>query len=160
MSGEPRAADLSSEYRPADIETPKAFFDAVKNFRTRCWPTAWRPRHRRVLTAVQGYYANLGIHLEQSIHHATAGGSEALQMALTCILDEGDEILIPEPFYPNYNTFCQCHRRRDPAYPHNSEEGYLRRPGANRALINEHTRAILVTTLATPLAWSFPGGDA
>ena len=80
------------------------------------------------LTAVQGYYANLGIHLEQSDIYATAGGSEALQMALTCILDEGDEILIPEPFYPQLQHLCQCHRRRDPAYPHNSGGGATATP--------------------------------
>ena len=88
-----------------DIETPKAFFDAVKNFQDPVLAYAAAPGVSEFLTAVQGYYANLGIHLEQSDIYATAGGSEALQMALTCILDEGDEILIPEPFYPNYNTF-------------------------------------------------------
>ena len=103
------------------------------------------------LTAVQGYYANLGIHLEQSDIYATAGGSEALQMALTCILDEGDEILIPEPFYPNYNTFVSVTggvirpipqlRRRATATPTGRESS---------PLINEHTRAILVTNPGNP----------
>ena len=63
-----------------DIETPKAFFDAVKNFQDPVLAYAAAPGVSEFLTAVQGYYANLGIHLEQSDIYATAGGSEALQM--------------------------------------------------------------------------------
>ena len=118
-----------------DIETPKAFFDAVKNFQD----------------PVQGYYANLGIHLEQSDIYATAGGSEALQMALTCILDEGDEILIPEPFYPNYNTFVSVTGGVIRPIPTTPEEGYRYADRARiEPLINEHTRAILVTNPGNP----------
>ena len=107
-----------------DIETPKAFFDAVKNFQDPVLAYAAAPGVSEFLTAVQGYYANLGIHLEQSDIYATAGGSEALQMALTCILDEGDEILIPEPFYPNYNTFVSVTGGVIRPIPTTPEEGY------------------------------------
>mgnify|MGYP001521891656 CR=1 FL=1 len=58
-----------------DIETPKAFFDAVKNFQDPVLAYAAAPGVSEFLTAVQGYYANLGIHLEQSDIYATAGGS-------------------------------------------------------------------------------------
>ena len=103
------------------------------------------------LTAVQGYYANLGIHLEQSDIYATAGGSEAPQMALTCILDEGDEILIPEPFYPNYNTFVSVTGGVIRPIPTTPEEGYRYADRARiEPLINEHTRAILVTNPGNP----------
>lgn len=103
------------------------------------------------LTAVQGYYANLGIHLEQSDIYATAGGSEALQMALTCILDEGDEILIPGALLSQLQHLCQCHRRRDPPIPTTPEEGYRYADRARiEPLINEHTRAILVTNPGNP----------
>ncbi len=103
------------------------------------------------LTAVQGYYANLGIHLEQSDIYATAGGSEALQMALTCILDEGDEILIPEPFYPNYNTFVSVTGGVIRPIPTTPEEGYRYADRARiEAEINEHTRAIVCTNPGNP----------
>ena len=129
-----------------DIETPKAFFDAVKNFQDPVLAYAAAPGVSEFLTAVQGYYANLGIHLEQSDIYATAGGSEALQMALTCILDEGDEILIPEPFYPNYNTFVSVTGGVIRPIPTTPEEGYRYADRARiEPLINEHTRAILVT---------------
>ena len=51
----------------------------------------------------------------------TNGGSEALQIAFNCILDDGDEILIPEPFYPNYNTMvrtCGASIHPIPTSPH------------------------------------------
>ena len=134
-----------------DIETPKAFFDAVKNCQDRVLAYAAAPGVSEFLTAVQGYYANLGIHLEQSDIYATAGGSEALQMALTCILDEGDEILIPEPFYPNYNTFVSVTGGVIRPIPTTPEEGYRYADRARiEPLINEHTRAILVTNPGNP----------
>ena len=134
-----------------DIETPKAFFDAVKNFQDPVLANAAAPGVSEFLTAVQGYYANLGIHLEQSDIYATAGGSEALQMALTCILDEGDEILIPEPFYPNYNTFVSVTGGVIRPIPTTPEEGYRYADRARiEPLINEHTRAILVTNPGNP----------
>ena len=134
-----------------DIETPKAFFDAVKNFKDPVLAYAAAPGVSEFLTAVQGYYANLGIHLEQSDIYATAGGSEALQMALTCILDEGDEILIPEPFYPNYNTFVSVTGGVIRPIPTTPEEGYRYADRARiEPLINEHTRAILVTNPGNP----------
>lgn len=134
-----------------DIETPKAFFDAVKNFQDPVLAYAAAPGVSEFLTAVQGYYANLGIHLEQSDIYATAGGSEALQMALTCILDEGDEILIPEPFYPNYNTFVSVTDGVIRPIPTTPEEGYRYADRARiEPLINEHTRAILVTNPGNP----------
>ena len=134
-----------------DIETPKAFFDAVKNVQDPVLAYAAAPGVSEFLTAVQGYYANLGIHLEQSDIYATAGGSEALQMALTCILDEGDEILIPEPFYPNYNTFVSVTGGVIRPIPTTPEEGYRYADRARiEPLINEHTRAILVTNPGNP----------
>ena len=81
----------------------------------------------------------------------TTGGSEALQIVLECILDDGDEILIPEPFYPNYNTMvntCGAHIRPIPTCP---EEGYhyADREKVEKG-INEHTRAIMVTNPGNP----------
>ena len=134
-----------------DIETPKAFFDAVKNFQDPVLAYAAAPGVSEFLTAVQGYYANLGIHLEQSDIYATAGGSEALQMALTCILDEGDEILIPEPFYPNYNTFVNCAGGKIVPIPTTPEEGYHYADRERiEPLITPRTRAIMISNPGNP----------
>ena len=60
-----------------------------------------------MINAIRTYYNKLGIHLDVSDVIITAGGREALEIALNCILDDGDELIVPEPFYPNYNTFTR-----------------------------------------------------
>ena len=73
-----------------DIETPAAFFDAVRNFESPVLeyaPSAGIPAY---LKAVHDYYTRIGIELEPGDMLATAGGSEALSMTLACILDDGD----------------------------------------------------------------------
>ena len=58
-----------------------------------------------MIGAVVNYYGKIDAPITNKQVLITTGGSEALQIALSCILDEGDEIIIPEPFYPNYHTF-------------------------------------------------------
>ena len=134
-----------------DIETPKVFFNTVRNFQNPVLAYAAAPGVAAFLTAVQAYYRRLGVELDQADIYATAGGSEALQMVLTCILDQGDEILIPEPFYPNYNTFVSVTGGVIRPIPTTPEEGY-RYADRERIepLINEHTRAILITNPGNP----------
>lgn len=134
-----------------DIETPEAFFDAVRNFHQPVLAYAAAPGVPEYISAVREYYAKLNIPLEAGDILATTGGSEALEIAMACILDEGDEILIPEPFYPNYNTFASVTGATIRPIPTLPEEGYHY---ANRekieALINEHTRAIALTNPGNP----------
>ena len=81
----------------------------------------------------------------------TNGGSEALQVAMNCILDDGDEILIPEPFYPNYNTMAYTCGAKIHPIPTSPHDGYHYADRAKvEAEINEHTRAIMVTNPGNP----------
>ena len=134
-----------------DIETPEACFQAVREFDKRVLEYAPSAGIPELLKAVQGYYDKLGIHYDTDEILITTGGSEALQIALNCILDDGDEILIPEPFYPNYNTMvatCGGVIRPIPTTP---EEGYHFADRAKiEAGINEKTRAILITNPGNP----------
>ena len=57
-----------------------------------------------MIDAIVDYYGKIGAPITNKQVLISTGGSEALQMALAGILDEGDEIIIPEPFYPNYST--------------------------------------------------------
>lgn len=134
-----------------DIATPPAYFEAVKNFQqpvVEYAPSAGIPA---LIHAVQKYYADLDIHYEENEILITTGGSEALQIVFNCILEDGDEILVPEPFYPNYSTMinlCGGVIRGIPTCP---EEGYHYADRAKiEACINEHTRAILCTNPGNP----------
>ncbi|MCI2056515.1 MAG: pyridoxal phosphate-dependent aminotransferase [Oscillibacter sp.] len=134
-----------------DIETPQAFFDAVKDFKQPVLAYAPSPGVPAYIKAVKDYYAKLGIQLDDGDILATTGGSEALQMVLTCILDDGDNILIPEPFYPNYNTFTRVTGGYIKPIPTKPEEGYHYADRAKiEAAIDEHTRAIMVTNPGNP----------
>ena len=90
-----------------DIATPPAYFEAVRNFELPVLEYAPSPGLPVLIKAVQDYYDKLGIHYEESDILITTGGSEALQMLMLSILDDGSEVIIPEPFYPNYNTFIK-----------------------------------------------------
>lgn len=134
-----------------DIETPPVFFDAVKEFKQPVLAYAPPPGIPELVEAVRSYYAKLDIKLESGDILAATGGSEALEMVLECILDDGDEILIPEPFYPNYNTFTRVTGGKIHPIPTTPEEGYHYADRKKiEAEINEHTRAIMVTNPGNP----------
>lgn len=134
-----------------DIETPGAFFDAIQNFGEAVLAYAPSPGVGPYVEAVRDYYTGMGFPITCDDILATYGGSEALQIILSCILEEGDEILIPEPFYPNYETFVHITGAAIRPIETSPEEGY-RYAGRGRIepLINGHTRAILVTNPGNP----------
>ena len=134
-----------------DIETPKAYFEAVRHFDLPVLEYAPSPGMPVLIDAIRHYYDKLDMHFDAGDILITNGGSEALQIAFNCILDDGDEILIPEPFYPNYNTMvrtCGASIHPSPPSPH---EGYRYADRARiEAEINEHTRAIVCTNPGNP----------
>ena len=134
-----------------DVETPHQFFDAVKEFNQPVLEYAASPGMPVLIDAIQKYYDNLGMHFDKSEILITTGGSEALSIVLQCILDDGDEILIPEPFYPNYNTMVRTCGASIHPIPTCPEEGYHYADRAKvEAEINEHTRAIMCTNPGNP----------
>lgn len=134
-----------------DIQTPPAYFEAIRDFSQPVLEYAPSPGIPQLIQAVQAYYARLGISYEEGDILVTTGGSEALQMALNCILDTDDEILIPEPFYPNYNTFVNCAGGRIVPIPTTPEEGYHYADRERiEPLITPRTRAIMISNPGNP----------
>lgn len=89
-----------------DIETPKMVLDAVRNsdFKVLEYShSAGNESYRRKLV---DYYASVGIQVNHQQIIITTGGSEAIQFGFMACLDAGDEVIIPEPFYANYNGFA------------------------------------------------------
>ena len=81
-----------------DIKTPAAYFEALANYREEVLAYAPSPGIPALLEAVRRYYARLGAEFSADDILITTGGSEALLIAMLCILDEGSEVLVPEPF--------------------------------------------------------------
>ena len=134
-----------------DIATPPAYFEAVRAFSRPVLEYAPSPGISDLMQAVENYYGRLGIRLGEPDILITTGGSEALQIALDCILDEGDEVIIPEPFYPNYSTFVYAAGGEIRPLPTTPEEGYFYADRARiEALINARTRAIIITSPGNP----------
>ena len=134
-----------------DIATPPIYFDTLRKFSLPVLAYAPSNGLPEMLDAVRKYYAGFGVSLERGDILIGNGGSEALQMLLACILDEGDEIVIPEPFYPNYHTMTVltgAHIRPISTCP---EEGYRYAIRERvEACINERTRAIMITNPGNP----------
>lgn len=88
-----------------DIKTPQVALDAVKNNNLETLAYARSEGSETYRTKLANYYANNKIPVNANNIVVTTGGSEALLFTIGSITDPGDEIIIPEPFYANYNGF-------------------------------------------------------
>ncbi len=134
-----------------DIKKQPAYFEAIRDFSQPVLEYAPSPGIPQLIQAVQGYYSRIGIDYGEGDILVTTGGSEALQIALSCILDTDDEVLIPEPFYPNYNTFVNCAGGKIVPIPTTPEEGYHYADRERiEPLITPRTRAIMISNPGNP----------
>ncbi len=134
-----------------DIRTPDEFFDAIRAFSDPVLAYAPSRGIPEYLRAVKKYYASIGVEYDVTDLLATTGGSEALMFTLMCILDQGDELLVPEPFYPNYATLTSICGASIVPIPTSAQEGYryaLRE--RIEPLITPRTRGILFTNPGNP----------
>ena len=92
-----------------DIETPVGMLNAIKNINFKVWAYTASEGSLSYRKKLVQYYNKLGYHITPENIIVTAGGSEAITISMMACLDPGDEVIIPEPFYANYNGFaCQC----------------------------------------------------
>jgi aspartate aminotransferase len=134
-----------------DIATPSVYFDTVRNFDHAVLEYAESPGRPPLIEAIRHYYEEIGANYTADDILITTGGSEALNYLMMCILDPGDEVLVPEPFYPNYNTFVCAADGVIRPIPTTPEEGYHyadREKIVSR--ITDKTRAILITNPSNP----------
>lgn len=88
-----------------DIKTPKVALEAIKNNTVEVLAYSRSEGSEEYRQKIADYYAGNSINVTASEIIVTTGGSEALLFAMGTITDPGDEIIIPEPFYANYNGF-------------------------------------------------------
>ena len=134
-----------------DILTPPEYYEALSTFAQPVLSYAPSGGVPELLDAVRKYYSKIGVELSRAEILPTTGGSEALQMTMASILDDGDEIIIPEPFYPNYHTSVTLAGATIHPLTTCPEEGYRYAVRERvEACINERTRAILITNPGNP----------
>ena len=89
-----------------DIETPKMVLDAVRNSDFKVLEYSHSAGNESYRKKLVGYYESVGITVNEHQIIITTGGSEAILFAFMACMDAGDEVIIPEPFYANYNGFA------------------------------------------------------
>lgn len=89
-----------------DIKTPKVAMDAIRNLELEVLAYSMTQGSEAYRTKIAKYYASKGIDITANDIIVTTGGSEALFFAMNTLMDENDEIIVPEPFYANYNGFA------------------------------------------------------
>src|ERR671921_2418359 len=89
-----------------DIETPKMVLDAVRNSDFKVLEYSHSAGNESYRKKLVQYYASVGITVNYNQIIVTTGGSEAILFGFMTCLDAGDEVIVPEPFYANYNGFA------------------------------------------------------
>ena len=134
-----------------DVETPECFMEAIRNYQNKVIAYAESGGNTELQDAVSDYFKGYGMDFGREDMIVTNGGSEALTMTFLSIINEGDEVLIPEPFYTNYHTFATSAGGKVVPITTKAEEGYHY---ANReqieACITDRTRAICCISPGNP----------
>lgn len=139
-----------------DIETPPAILDAVKHADIKVLEyshSAGNESYRRKLVE---YYKRVGIEVNHDQIMITTGGSEAILFGFFTCLNPGDEVIIPEPFYANYNGFaCTAGVKVVPITSH-IENGFALPPiDAFEKVITPRTRGIVVCNPNNPTGYLY-----
>lgn len=134
-----------------DIETPSEFFNAVKNFDEKVLKYSFSQGIPELIDALIEYYKRYDINFENDEILITNGGSEALLFSLIAVADHGDEVLVPEPFYTNYNGFSSAVGVNVVPITTKATEGFhLPKKQAIENLITPKTKAILLSNPGNP----------
>jgi len=139
-----------------DIATPEGMLNAIKQIDFDVWaytPSEGTLSYRNKLTE---YYNKLGYNIAPEDILVTVGGSEAITIAMQTCVNEGDEIIIPEPFYANYNGFaCMSNVVVKPILSY-IENGFALPPiTAFEQLITAKTKAIIICNPNNPTGYLY-----
>lgn len=134
-----------------DIKSPEKAIEAIKNINLDViayGPSEGNKSYRKKLAT---FYKRQRVNVEMKDIMITTGGSEALLFAMGSIMDPGDEVIIPEPFYANYSAFSEESGAKVVPVTSSFEEGFAL-PSIEKfeSLITERTKAILICNPSNP----------
>jgi len=134
-----------------DIPTPRSFMDGVRKANIEVLSYAPAPGIPETIDALVDFYRDMGLDVSAKDLRVTIGGSEAFAFALQATCNPDDEVLIPEPFYPNYMGHAIMSGIRVVPITTRAEDGFHLPPVSEiEALITARTRAILFATPSNP----------
>ena len=139
-----------------DIKTPELALNAIHNFSNKVVEYSHSAGFESYRKGLASYYQNLAIDVDYNDVMVTTGGSEALLFALNSCLDPGDEIIIPEPFYANYNGFSTSAGVKVKPIATSINDGFaLPAIEEFEKLITPKTKAILICNPGNPTGYLY-----
>jgi aspartate aminotransferase len=143
-----------------DVETPAAILDAVRHSTFKVLDYSHSAGNLSYRKKLCGYYSTFGIDVNPEQIIVTAGGSEAILFAIMSCLDAGEEIIIPEPFYANYNGYAIAAGAKVVPVASSIETGFALPPIAEfEKLITPKTRAILICNPSNPTGYLYSDAE-
>lgn len=139
-----------------DIETPKMVLDAVRHSDFKVLEYSHSAGNESYRKKLVKYYASVGINVDQNQIIITTGGSEAILFGFMTCLDAGDEVIIPEPFYANYNGFAVAAGVKVVPVTSYIENGFALPPIAEiEKKITPRTKAIVICNPNNPTGYLY-----
>lgn len=134
-----------------NIVTPDSFFEGLHSYKEKIVTYSDSRGIPQLIESFVKSYKMSGINLEKEDILITQGGSEAILFTLMCICNEGDEVLVPEPFYSNYSSFSLFSGARVKPIPTCIENNFhLPSKEELESLINPKTKAIMFSNPVNP----------
>src|SRR3989344_8589901 len=139
-----------------DIETPEVMLNAIKNADIKVLEYSHSAGIESYRKKLAGYYGTFNINIDQNDIIITTGGSEANSIAMMACFNDGDEIIIPEPFYANYNGFsCAADVKIVPVKSY-IETGFALPPISEfEKLITPKTKGIMICNPGNPTGYLY-----
>ncbi len=139
-----------------DLETPPQLMKAVREADLPILAYSHSAGNESYRKKLVEYYAKVGIDIDSNQIIVTAGGSEAIVFAMMACLDPGDEVIIPEPFYANYNGFAVMAGVNIVPVTAHIENGFALPPIADlEKMITPRTKAILICNPNNPTGYLY-----
>ncbi len=139
-----------------DIKSPQVALDAVTNNTLSIIAYSRSEGSQEYREKIAGYYHKNDIPVDANDIIVTTGGSEALLFAMGTIADQGDEIIIPEPFYANYNGFATASGVKIVPVISKIEDNFALPPISEfEKLITSKTKAILICNPGNPTGYLY-----
>jgi aspartate aminotransferase len=143
-----------------DIETPKQCLDAVRNADFKVLEYSHSAGNESYRKKLVQYYKKVGIDVTHNDIIITTGGSEAILFGFMACMDAGDEVIIPEPFYANYNGFAVAADVKVVPITAAIETGFALPPIADfEKAITPRTKAIVICNPNNPTGYLYSAAE-